>query len=380
MWKNSWDLLRKHRDLRLLFCSNALWTFGAMLYSFVWPNYVRDLGGSAREIGLLTSLMFATIALTLLPGGWLADRFERKRLMLVTWGLATLAPIFYITAQTWTGLIPGAILYCVFLGWPAVEAYMADAVPPSSMARAFTQANAGYSLGAILSPPLGAALLPHVGMRGLFWLAFVFFIASTCVLAMLTPQRPTAQRVRLNLKEVVADRGLLLWTGLFIVAAWASSALRPFLSPYFEDVLGLERPWILATSSLLALGEVVLTPLLGHLGDRDSPRALAGGLWALAVGCLLLLFGGVWGLVPAALFLGGDRVSASLFRSTIGKQVIVRRGTVFAGTLVLASLAEALGPLAGARLYALAPQGPIWLAMGLASILGGLAWMKRGKT
>ena len=31
-----------------------------MLYSFVWPNYVRDLGGTEREIGLLSSLMFAT--------------------------------------------------------------------------------------------------------------------------------------------------------------------------------------------------------------------------------------------------------------------------------------------------------------------------------
>ena len=161
-----------------------------MLYSFVWPNYVRDLGGTEREIGLLSSLMFATVAVTLLPGGWLADRVERRALMVVTWGLAAFAPLLYAFARSWRSLIPGAILYNIFLGWPAMEAYIADSVPPEALARAFTLTGAGFSMGAILSPLLGGWLLPIIGMRGLFFMAFALFLLSTAVLALLAPSHP----------------------------------------------------------------------------------------------------------------------------------------------------------------------------------------------
>jgi len=372
-----WDLIRQHRDLRLLFLSNFLWSFGAMLYTFVWPNYVRDLGGTEREIGLLSSLMFATVAVTLIPGGWLADRWERKRLMVATWGLAAFGPLLYALAGSWQGLVPGVILYNIFVGWPAMEAYIADAVPPGALSRAFTLTASGFSLGAILSPLLGASLLPWVGMRGLFLISFVFFLLSTGVLALMSSQRPTPRHMA-EAAPTGHRRELVIWTALFVVASWGSAALRPFLAPYLEDALGLARPWILASSALLALGEVVLAPSLGQIGDRDGARALARGL-ALVVAGGLLLFSGPWAIVPAMFLLGGDRVAASLFRATIGRWAGARRGLVFGGTLVLANTAQALGPLAGARLYALSPAGPLLLASGLAALTALLAWSLRNR-
>lgn len=349
-----------------------------MLYTFIWPNYVRDLGGTEREIGFLSALMFATVAVTLLPGGWLADRWERKKLMVATWGVAMFAPLLYALAGTWYGLVPGAILYNVFLGWPAMEAYVADSVPPEALSRAFTLTGAGFSLGAIFSPLLGAWLLPGVGMRGLFLAAFGFFVLSTGALALMSPQRPPVGQAARALPRA-HRRELLVWTGLFIAASWGSAALRPFLSPYLEDVLGLARPWILASSALLALGEVLLAPSLGRLGDRDRRRALSGGLVLVASACLLLLLG-TWAVVPAMFLLGGDRVTGSLFRSTIGWWAGARRGFVFGSTLVLANAAQALGPLAGARLYALNPAGPLLLAGGLAAVIGVLALVVGGQS
>ncbi|MFH1609579.1 MAG: MFS transporter, partial [Candidatus Bipolaricaulota bacterium] len=235
----------------------------------------------------------------------------------------------------------------------------------------------GFSLGAIFSPLLGAWLLPGVGMRGLFLIAFVFFVLSTGALALMSPQRPPARRA-VATSPTGRRRELLIWTALFVAASWGSAVLRPFLSPYLEDVLGLARPWILASSALLALGEVVLAPSLGRIGDRDGPRALARGLALMAAGCLLL-FVGTWAVVPAMFLLGGDRVTGSLFRSTIGRWAGARRGLVFGSTLVLANAAQALGPLAGARLYALNPAGPLLLAAGLAAVIGLLAWALRAR-
>ncbi|HAZ27389.1 TPA: hypothetical protein DCY67_02065, partial [Candidatus Acetothermia bacterium] len=62
-----------------------------------------------------------------------------------------------------------------------------------------------------------------------------------------------------------------------------------------------------------------------------------------------------------------------------GRWAGARRGLVFGGTLVLANTAQALGPLAGARLYALSPAGPLLLASGLAALIALLAWSLRNR-
>lgn len=353
---NLW-FLKTYPDLWKLFWSNVLWSCGSSLYFFVWPNYVRDLGGGPQEIGYLTGLMYGVMALTLLPGGWLADRFDRRRLMLANWALAALAPLFYARARTWPELIPGVFLYALFFGWPAMEAYVADTVPPESLGRAFVLTNSGYALGAIIPPLLGAALWKFLGMRGLFLLSFLAFVSSTTLIGLMRPQRPSY--VRADLSPEPLNRGLLLWLFIFTLTSAASAGARPFLAPFLEDVFHLGRAFILACGSLLALGEFLLAWPLGHESERSRTRAIfaALGLCALGSGLFLLPYG----FIPGLFLMGGDRVVYSLLRSVIGAQVRVGRGKIFASTQVLATGAEALAPLATGWLYSLNPHGPLML-------------------
>lgn len=375
MLRRGYGFLRSHPDLGKLFWSNAAWTFGAGLYTFVWPNYVRDLGGGPAEIGYLTALMYGTMAATLLPGGWLADRHERRGLMLLTWGLAALAPLAFLVARSWGGLIPGVLLYGMFLGWPAMEAYIADAAPPQDLGRAFALTNSGYALGAVLSPLLGAALLPKVGMRGLFLLAFAFFALSTFLIARMRPQRPRpaappAQR---------GDRTLLPWILVLVIASAASAGVRTFVPPFLEDVRALSRPGILAAGALLALGEFGLAWPLGHWADRGLGRALALALALGAAGAGLLL--APWGIVPGLLLLGSDRVVYSLLRAGIANSVGSRRGRAFGLTQALATAGQAVGPLAAASLYRANPAGPLLLGLGIGlALVGPLTWGRRTRS
>ena len=349
--------LRDYPNLWKLFWSNVLWSSGSGLYFFIWPNFVRDLGGGPQEIGYLTALMYGVMALTLLPGGWLADRCDRRRVMLWNWALAALAPLLYARARTWPELIPGVVVYALFFGWPAMEAYVADTVPPESLGRAFALTNSGYALGAILSPLFGAALLPWVGMRGLFLLAFLAFTGSTLLIGLMQPQRPHSLSEPAS--AVSPHRFLLPWLILLIATSAASAGARPFLAPYLEDRFGLGRAFILASGSLLALGEFFLAWPLGHESERNPRRAVfvALVLCALGAGIFLIPFGFVFGLF----LMGADRVVYSLVRSLIGVQVRVGRGRVFAQTQVLATAAEALAPLATGWLYHFSPEGPLAL-------------------
>ncbi|MEN3010325.1 MAG: MFS transporter [Candidatus Bipolaricaulaceae bacterium] len=356
--------LRAYPDLGRLFWSNVLWTLGSGLYFFVWPNYVRDLGGGPQEIGYLTGLMYGVMALSLLPGGWLADRAERRRLMVANWGLAALAPLLFALARHWTGLIPGVLLYAQFFGWPAMEAYVADLVPKDSLGRAFALANSGYALGAALSPLLGAALLPRLGMRGLFFLAFLAFLASTLVLTRLSPQRPKARPDAEGLG--VRSPRLWPWMAVFVGVSLASAALRPFLPVFLEDRFGMARAGILASGALLSLGGFVLAWPLGHFSGQSSSRALAAGLLAMAAGVALLFL--PFGFLPGLFLFGADAAVYSLLRGLIGREA--GWGRVFGATQVPATLAQALAPLAAGWLYHAAPT--LFLGLG-AGFLGLLA-------
>lgn len=364
------ETMRLDRDLRKIMLSNFLWSSGSMLYYFLWPIYVRDLGGTAREIGLLTSLMFFTITLTLVPGGVLADRFERKRLMLITWIVATPAPLVYALARSWEGLIPGVIIYSFFLGWPAFESYIAQASPPERLSRAYALTSAGFSLGAVLAPLIGAALLPSLGIRKLFLISFGLFAASTAVLFSVSPQRP-AEGGRSgthlqDLAKLLQDRRFLRWLLLFALAALGASAARPFVPTLLQDRYGLARPTILMASALLALGEVALAVLLSLVADRwRRSGALGLGLFCIVAGITLLLLNPF--LIPLAmLLLGGDRVSISLSRSIIGHRARGgASGAAFALYWVVIGVAQTLGPYLGGALYASSMIWPFILGAGL---------------
>lgn len=72
-------------DLKLIFASNFIGAFGDGLYAYIWPLYIRALGADPTEVGLVFSVIFFVAAWTPLPGGFLADKYDRKKLMILGW-------------------------------------------------------------------------------------------------------------------------------------------------------------------------------------------------------------------------------------------------------------------------------------------------------
>lgn len=135
------------RDLKLIFFVHFLWNCGHGLYYFILPVYIRDLGGTILEVGLFYLLIHAVYFSTMIFGGFLADRFDRRKLALVYCIQTAPAPLIYSFATNWQHLIPGAILYNFALFSPAIDVYIATVAPKDRVARTFTITQAVYSLG-----------------------------------------------------------------------------------------------------------------------------------------------------------------------------------------------------------------------------------------
>ncbi|HEX3790799.1 MAG TPA: MFS transporter [Pseudonocardiaceae bacterium] len=77
-------ILRDNRDYVRLWGAAAVSELGSQLTLIAFPLLVLGLGGNAAQAGLVASCSLLTRLVLRLPGGHLADRLDRRRLMLTT--------------------------------------------------------------------------------------------------------------------------------------------------------------------------------------------------------------------------------------------------------------------------------------------------------
>src|SRR5207237_9451150 len=73
------------RDLRLLFFSLFLWTFGLGVYNYVWSLYLTQLSANPEQVGLVYSIGFFAAAISMIPGGILPNKSANRTLLIVGW-------------------------------------------------------------------------------------------------------------------------------------------------------------------------------------------------------------------------------------------------------------------------------------------------------
>jgi len=367
------------RDLRLLFLSLFLWTFGLGLYNYIWPLYLRDLQASPSDVGLVFSIGFLAAALSMIPGGVLANKYELKALLIIGWVMSIPPPLMYYFARTWTDVIPGIVLFQVSaFNVPAFNAYIVGAADNAKSASNFGVTWASAPLGIVFSPLVGSVLLNWITVRNIFILTFVFFSISTIVLFFMKPQPPLesdARSPRFEFPRSRREGSLLLYLA---GAALAWSVASPFIPLYFQDALNLGPSIILLLGALQSLGAAVFAILLGRRADAKSQ----GGTMALG---LLLSSTGLVGILltrnllfafPMVFLIGSARAPSLVAYSILST---VRKGASRAGQfgfyLTLESLGFVFGSYLGGLLYTLTPISIFYTTSASFAALAILAWV-----
>jgi len=178
-----------NRDLKLIFASNLTGSFGDGLFAYLLPYYLKEnLKASAVEVGILYAVISLVAALTLLVAGMLADRYDRKKIMIAGWIAWLPAPLIFSLARNWLQMFPGMVLWGVWLGGPTGTAYIVTSADKNRLTLTFTAISAAWSFGYIFSPALGGYLAGTVGMQVVFYLSSIFY-ASACYLLAVNKQQ-----------------------------------------------------------------------------------------------------------------------------------------------------------------------------------------------
>lgn len=372
------------KDIRRVAAALLLWGFGYGLYGYIFPLYITSLGAGPQQVGLVFSAMMVALAASYIPGGYLADRFERKRTIALTWLVGAPAPLLFFAARDYRMVAVGAVLYSVsMVGYPSLNAYVDACATQGRAGRAFGYINAAYGAGMVLSPLLGGWLAEHWGARSIFLISFGLYAAATGVIGMLTPQKPPIPEKRWNTAAyltLLKYRPFLRYVALFAVVALSYYVVQPFIPQYLRDHSGMSIVFVGLTGSLMSLGQSTLTLLYGRMADRSSvARALglASSVFALALLGLVYLVHPV-GLGMAAILAGSFMAGQGVALAGVGVAAGgVASGRAFALFSLVVAASSVAGPYLGGVLYAHSAEQPFYFSIILA-IVAGLAFFLRG--
>ncbi|MBY0014482.1 MFS transporter [Paenibacillus typhae] len=156
--------------LALLFLGWSLGNLDRYVMNYAVLSITEDLSLSATSTGIVLSSFFAGYAIMQMPGGWLADRFGSRRILIIS---VVLWSIF--TAMTGAAWSLGSILVIRFLfgigegGFqPAASKLIAGVFPQEKRARAMSILLTSGGLMAFITPIFSAYVLDSIGWRHMF--------------------------------------------------------------------------------------------------------------------------------------------------------------------------------------------------------------------
>ncbi|MFC5923376.1 MFS transporter [Micromonospora vulcania] len=347
----------------------------AEMVAAVLPLYlVLGLQLSPVAFGVLDGVHAGATALLRVVGGFVADRFRRRKLVAgVGYALSAVAKLGLLLAGRSVPVI-GAVIAVDRLG-KGVRTAPRDALitlstPPESLGRAFGVHRAMDSFGAFLGPLAALAVLLAVGQSydAVFVTSFCIAALAVVILVLFVRERPeggppdTPDGPKVSVREALGllrdrpARRLVLAAALLGLATIGDGFVYLLLQR--REDLGLRWFPLLAVGTSLAY--LVLAAPLGVLADRVGRLPVViGGYLALGA-TYLLLSGPVHGWPVLALTLA---LYGGFYAATDG---------------VLIALA---GPVLPARVrttgIALVQSGQA-MAYLVSSVLFGLAWQLWG--
>jgi len=139
---------------------------GEELWKKFLPKYLQALGASVPVIGLFGTAEDFLDAVYQYPGGWIADRYGRRRAFLVFLALACVGYVIYLFGPSW----PFAFVALAFaMAWqtmvsPAIFAIIGDALPPNKRAMGFSVQSILKRVPSVIAPLIGGWLIARRGI------------------------------------------------------------------------------------------------------------------------------------------------------------------------------------------------------------------------
>jgi MFS family permease len=155
------------RNLIAVSVAMFLLALGENLWKRFVPKYLEALGAPIPAIGLFGTCEDLLDGLYQYPGGWVGDRYGRRRALLLFVALATVGYALYALAPSWSWLFGGLIFVMAWssMARPSLFAVVGDALPKEGRALGFTVQSILRRVPIAVAPTLGGLAITAFGVR-----------------------------------------------------------------------------------------------------------------------------------------------------------------------------------------------------------------------
>ena len=383
----------RHRNFRMLWIADSIAVLGTQIQNVAITWQIVELTGDAFQLGLLGLFRFIPVIFFGLYGGLIADRRDRRSILIVTHILLMLTTgVLLLT--TMMDMTSVAIIYGVtfvassvnsFAG-PARQAIIPSLVPREEIAGAATVLNLAMQTAQIGGPALGGVLIGTFGLASAYAVGTVSFVA-VIIAAILITVRENIVIGTANGITAVIDGLKFLWTTPILLSIMTLDFIATFfaastvLYPFFaEDILKMGPDGLGLLLGAPAAGAVIGSLIMSALPIPQRPGvAIVSAI--IAFGLCVMGFGMSTVVWLSLLLLAGsgaaDAISMAM-RHSIRNLVTPPeyRGRIAAAHSTFAKGGPQLGELrSGVMASSFGPQFAVAFG-GLATVLGCLVMVR----
>ena len=243
-----------YRDFRIVWLGALVSTIGTWMQKVAQSWLVLTLAeaSSAFYLGLDSFLGEAPILLLTLVGGVVADRMDRRHVLIasqvvqMSTALALAALVYSGQVRIWHVLTLSVITgIAQAFGGPAHHSLMPSLVPKEHLPNAIAFNAIQFNLARVIGPLISGAALAAFGMAACFGLNGLSFVAVIIGLLLLRARPPAANAAR-SMKDEMrggfaymrTDPSLVGLATLGFMGTFLASPLLTFLPAFVRDILG----------------------------------------------------------------------------------------------------------------------------------------------
>jgi MFS family permease len=356
-----------------------LLALGENLWKRFIPKYLEALGAPLTAIGLFGTCQDFLDGIYQYPGGWIGDRYGRRRALTFFVVLAMIGYGLYWWAPRWPFVFAGLVFAMAWssMAGPTLFAVIGDALPRERRALGFTVQSILRRIPIAVAPTLGGLAIAAYGVLGgvHLGLALTIALAAVTVAAVGRIDIPVIRdETRVNIAAVWRSLPApLRWLlASDILVRTCEGLVDVFLILYAINVVGIGAPAYGVLIGVQATTAIVSYLPAARLADRVGRRPFVIATFvAFAAFPLAVVLAHDFTTLVGAFIVGGlrevgeparkamivDLVRPSLRARSVGLYYLIRSLTVAPAAFI------------GGLLWKVAPALPFWLA-GVVGVAG----------
>jgi MFS family permease/HEAT repeat protein len=274
---------------------------GHEMATAVLPAFLATIGLSAAALGAIEGIADAVASFAKLGSGWWSDRIgHRKAITVAGYALTGVSKAIFALAAGWPLVLTGRVFAWFGRGVRGSlrDAMLVESVEPADVGKAFGFHRAGDTIGAILGPLLGVAVIgllhgrfpnPSMPFRIVFLLTLIPGLGSAFAFALMVREKRRAPNHGLRFWHSLRSlprpyRRFLVGVFVFGLADFAPTLLILRATDLLSPAQGVAHAAQVA-ALLYAVRNVLYAGAafpIGLLGDRFGRRGLLAAGYTLA--------------------------------------------------------------------------------------------------